>query len=127
MKDNIDLLEQIQDKSNELNRKNNLLLAKYDNDVKYARIHKRIIEADNIGARESQIYDVMLGIKAQADNKLLINAKLLDNEPYFEQDMRRVVIQGFSNTKIQLDINVAKAISSCIVNEYINEYKGINA
>ncbi len=127
MKQNIDALQHIHNKCVELNRKNNLLRAKYHNDVKYARMHKRILEAGNIGTRESQICDVMIGIKAQADNKLLINSKLLDNEPYFEREMMRVVIDGFEKTKIQLELDTAKSINACLVKEYINEYKGLHA
>ena len=127
MKQNIDALQHIHNKCVELNRKNNLLRAKYHNDVKYARMHKRILEAGNIGTRESQICDVMIGIKAQADNKLLINSKLLDNEPYFEREMMRVVIGGFEKTKIQLELDTAKSINACLVKEYINEYKGLHA
>jgi type I restriction enzyme R subunit len=127
MKQNIDALQHIHNKCMELNRKNNLLMAKYHNDVKYARMHKRILEAWDIGTRESQICDVMLGIKAQADNKLLINTKLLDNEPYFEREMMRVVIDGFEKTKIQLELDTAKSINACLVKEYINEYKGLHA
>ena len=48
MKRNIGSLQQIYDKVNELNRKNNLLKAKYENDTKYTRPHKRIIEKGGI-------------------------------------------------------------------------------
>jgi type I restriction enzyme R subunit len=37
MKNNIGSLQQIYDKVQNLNRKNNLLKAKYENDAKYAR------------------------------------------------------------------------------------------
>jgi type I restriction enzyme R subunit len=48
MRNNIGSLQQIYDKVTELNRKNNLLKAKYENDAKYARMHKRILEKGNI-------------------------------------------------------------------------------
>ncbi|HNB53493.1 MAG TPA: type I restriction endonuclease, partial [Anaerolineales bacterium] len=44
MKRNIGSLHHIYDRVTELNRKNNLLKAKYAHDVKYARTHKRILE-----------------------------------------------------------------------------------
>lgn len=127
MKQNIGSLQQIFDKVSELNRKNNLLKAKYHNDTKYARIHKRIMEAGNISKRESQICEVMLDIKAQADDKLLINNKLLNNEHYFDGLMMGIVINGFDKTKIQLEPDSAKYINAFLVKEYINEYQGLYA
>ena len=85
MKNNIGSLQQIYDKVTELNRKNNLLKAKYENDAKYARMHKRILEKGNISKRESEICETLLDIKKQADDKVLINTKLLENESYFDQ------------------------------------------
>ena len=47
MKQNIASLQQIyDDKITELNRKNSLLKAKYENDAKYARTHKRVLEKE---------------------------------------------------------------------------------
>ena len=46
MERNIKELEAIYNASKELERKNQLLKAKYDNDAKYARLHKRLIEKD---------------------------------------------------------------------------------
>ena len=64
MKQNIGSLQQIFDKVTELNRKNNLLKAKYENDAKYARIHKRILEKGTMTKRESEICETLLEIKA---------------------------------------------------------------
>src|SRR4030095_5176393 len=83
MKNNIGSLQQIYDKVTELNRKNNLLKAKYENDAKYARMHKRIIERGNISKRESDICDSLIGIKKHVDEKVLINTQMLNNESYF--------------------------------------------
>ena len=61
MQQNIGSLEQIFDKVTELNRKNNLLKAKYENDAKYARLHKRILEKGSISKRESEIHETSAG------------------------------------------------------------------
>ena len=125
MKNNIGALQQIYDRVTELNRKNNLLKAKYDNDTKYARIHKRIVEKGNISERESEICETLLDIKKQADDKVLINTKLLDNESYFEKLMIQMLIGSFGKTKITLTADAAKYINSCLVKEYMNEYQGV--
>ena len=126
MKLNIGSLQQIFDKVAELNRKNNLLKAKYENDSKYARIHKRILEKGNISKKESEICETLLDIKTQADEKILINTRLLENESYFYQMLIQIVIGSFIKKKIELDTESAKYINACLSKEYMNEYQGAN-
>jgi type I restriction enzyme R subunit len=125
MKNNIGSLQQIFDKVTELNRKNNLLKAKYENDAKYARMHKRILEKGGITKRESAICKTLLDIKKQADEKVLLNTRLLDNESFFEGLMMKTVFDSFGKTKIELEPESAKYINNCLVKEYMNEYQGI--
>ena len=124
MRDNIGSLQMILDKVSELNRKNNLLKAKYENDTKYARLHKRIVERGNISKRESEICETLLEIKKQADEKVLINTMLLDNESYFNNLLIQMVIGNFNKTDIKLEPDSAKFINNCLAKEYINEYQG---
>lgn len=124
MRNNIGSLQQIFDKVTELNRKNNLLRAKYENDAKYARMHKRILEKGNISKKESEICQTLLDIKKQTDDKVLINTKLLDNESYFEQLLIQMVIGSFGKTKIELEPESARYINSCLAKEYMSEYQG---
>jgi len=124
MKQNIGSLQMIYDKVTELNRKNNLLKAKYENDAKYARMHKRILERGNISKRESEIYETLLDVKARADEKVMINTRMLENEGYFEKMLIQMVIGSFSKNKIELDPETAKYINTCLVREYMNEYQG---
>jgi type I restriction enzyme R subunit len=125
MNQNIGSLQRIFDKVADLNRRNNLLKAKYENDSKYARIHKRILEKGNITKRESAIYETLIDIKKQTDNKVLMNTKLLDNDGYFTNLLMPLIISGFSKVKIDLDPESAKFINTCVAKEYINEYKGV--
>ncbi len=125
MKQNIGSLQQIYDKVNELNRKNNLLKAKYENDAKYARVHKRIVEKGNITDKESKIGEVLMNIKKDADGKVLINAKLLNNESYFNDLMMQMVVSSFENTDIKLEPESARYINNCVTREYISEYQGM--
>ncbi|MDO9068348.1 MAG: type I restriction endonuclease subunit R, partial [Deltaproteobacteria bacterium] len=127
MKRNIDSLQQIFDKVTELNRRNNLLKAKYDNDAKYARIHKRIMEKGTVTNRESAIYDTLIGIKHLTDDKVLMNSKVLENEGYFNSLLMPMVIGGFSKARIDLDAVTARYINGCVVQEYIKEYRGVSA
>lgn len=127
MKENLDSLESLFDKATELNRRNDLLKAKYVNDSKYARIHKRILEKGNISNRESVVNEILLDIKKQADEKILNNKNILNAEGYFEQYMIGTVINSFEKNKINLESDSAKYINTCLVKEYINEYQGVYA
>lgn len=127
MRNNIGLLQQIYDKVTELNRKNNLLKAKYENDAKYARMHKRILEKGNISKRESEICDTLMDIKKQVDEKVLINTQMLNNESYFDKLLIQMVIGSFGKNKIELDPESAKYINTFLVKEYMYEYQGNRA
>ncbi|MDD5399561.1 MAG: DEAD/DEAH box helicase family protein [Sulfurimonas sp.] len=125
---NIEALRKIDAKIKELNRQNNLLSSKYNNDPKYARIHKRIIERGNISKRESQIFDALTGVKIDADDKVLSNSDMLNNESYFERLMITNVINRFKNEqKFDINADVTKYINKLVINEYINEFNGVTA
>ena len=125
MKSNIISLEQIFAKINELNRKNNLLKAKYENDAKYARAHKRVLDRGGIFKRESDIHETLLDIKHRTDEKVLLNTRLLDNESYFSQQLNQLMIGSFDRIKVALEPDSVRFINGLLVREYVNEYQGI--
>lgn len=126
MNDNIGSLRKIHVKIKELNRQNNLLKDKYENDRKYVRIHKRLLSKNYISQRESQICQALLGVKADADDRVLLNTRLLDNESYFNSMMIPLVIDQFeTKNKINLNSDTAEYINNLVVTEYVNEFNGI--
>ena len=125
MKQNIGALRLIYDKVTELNRKNNLLKAKYENDVKYARLHKRVVEHGKITQRESEIHAALTNIKLEADEKVLINNRQLDNENYFNGLMMQIVLKNFKKINPQLEPDSAKYVNKHVVKEYMNEFHGV--
>ena len=124
MRNNIGALQKIYDKVKELNRRNNLLKAKYDNDAKYARLHKRIVEKGGITKRESDIQESLADIKQKADEKVLLNMKLMQNESYFSQQLLQMVMGAFDKIRVELNPEAARFINGLLVREYMNEYKG---
>ena len=75
--------------------------------------------------RESQIFEALQGVKADADNMVLHNTNMMDNESFFEKQMIRFVInQFYIEQKIKLDSKTTKQINQLIVNEYMNEFHG---
>lgn len=125
MKENIGFLKQIYEKVLELNRKNNLLKAKYENDTKYARIHKRILEKGNISNKESEVGEILSSIKKDTDEKVLLNMNLLKNESYFNGLMMQTVVNNLEKAKIKLEPEPVEYINNCVVSEYLNEFQGV--
>ncbi|HXI01444.1 MAG TPA: type I restriction endonuclease [Sphingobacteriaceae bacterium] len=123
MRDNILLLQSIYDRVTDLNRKNNLLKAKYEQDEKYARLHKRLVENISISAKEMQLYEALMNVKHQTDEQLVNNKNILDNEAFFNRYLLNLVANEFvKNQNIKLDFNTTKSINTLIAGEYLQQY-----
>src|SRR5690606_9556804 len=115
----------IYDKAKELERKNQLLKAKYENDEKYARLHKRLMEKDPLTDSEAKLFEALSSLKEEIDTQVLQNSQMLDNESYVEKMMMKIVINQL-HKKHHLDLNPEKTrrINGLLVKEYMNEYHG---
>lgn len=123
MQANMHSLKQIHNKVKELNRKNDLLKAKYDGDPKYARTEKRLLEAGKPSKIKSQIMEALQRIKLQTDLTVLQRQDSLNNENYFTKEVARMVMKAFNDTlKQRLDYDTVMFISDVIVKEYLDEY-----
>ncbi|MBO6494818.1 MAG: type I restriction endonuclease subunit R [Roseivirga sp.] len=125
MEANIEALNRIYDKAKELERKNQLLRAKYANDAKYARVHKRLVEKDPLTDKEAKLFEVLQSIKSELDQHIVQNANILSNESFAEKMMARIVVKQIKN-KFNLPVNAAqsKRIYHMIAQEYLNEFNG---
>lgn len=124
---NIGALEKIHDRVKELNRQNNQLRQKYLGDAKYTRTHKRLQERqhsnNDISESERKIFAALTGVKQDADEQVLNNSHILDNEKYFERQMMPLVIGRFMREqKIQLNANASHYINHLVVAEYLKEF-----
>jgi type I restriction enzyme, R subunit len=128
MKDNIVLLKAIYDKVKELNRKNDLLKAKYEQDEKYVRIHKRLLEKGTLSLKEMQLYEALQSIKHLTDEQLIRNSRIMENESYFGDSVMQFVIQEIiDNRKLKLDYSTTESINNLIVEEYLKQFYGKRA
>jgi type I restriction enzyme R subunit len=125
MEANIKALNEIYNKARELERKNQLLRAKYQNDEKYARIHKRLMEKDPLTESEAKLFEVLSGLKKEVDNQILQNSNILENESFVEKMILRLVIDQIKNKhQMPLDATTSRRINQLIVKEYMNEFLG---
>ncbi len=128
MKEHIVLLKAIYDKVKELNRKNDLLKAKYEQDEKYVRVHKRLIEKRNLSLKEMQLYEALQTIKKSTDEQLVCNSRLTEQESYFNDYLLQLVVKELKQErKMKIDFATAKFINNLIVNEYLNQFNGVGA
>lgn len=109
-------LDNIYDKATELNRKNFELQHKYNEDAKFARIHKYIVREKLIDESEPQVYEVLKNIKHKIDDRLL-EQDLLQNKAVFDKEVAYNIVNGFKN----ISNSIIKTLKDCIVNEYVNE------
>ncbi len=128
MESNIKALNEMYSKAKKLEQKNQLLRAKYDNDEKYARLHKRLMEKDPLTDSESKLIDALKGLKTEVDRKIEQNSKLLENENFINQMIPPIIFDVFEERQgIDLEIESVEMINQLIVKEYINEYNGMSA
>lgn len=125
MEANIKALQDIYAQAKELERKNQLLRAKYDNDEKYARLHKRLMEKNPLTDSDSKMFEALQGLKHEIDNQIQQNAQILENESYVERMIMRFVIDQFKNKQnLPMDLETSKRVNAMVVKEYMNEFFG---
>jgi type I restriction enzyme R subunit len=127
MESNIDALNTILERSRDLERRNQLLKAKYENDEKYARLHKRLMEKDPLTPSESKLLDALIGLKHEVDEQLMQNNNLLENETYVERMVTRLVLEQMKKQTITMNPESVNRVRGFLVKEYMNEYHGIVA
>lgn len=122
---NIGTLQKIHEQIKELNRANKQLSDKYKGDIKFTRVHKRLHEQGIISKSERQIYEALIGLKKDADERVLESENLLDNEAYFAREMMPNIIKRFKNEQhIALNPTTTRYINQLVVNEYLKELNG---
>jgi len=125
MKENMGLLKAIYDQVKGLNRKNDLLKAKYDQDEKYVRVHKRLMEMGTLSLKEMQLFEALQTIKKATDAQLVHNGRLTENESYFNDYLMQIVVKELKKErKMNLDFATTQSVNQLIVNEYLNQYHG---
>lgn len=125
MEENIVALNAIYAQSKKLERENQLLKAKYDNDEKYARMHKRLMEKDPLTNKETKLFEVLNGLKTTMDEAIMSNSEIMNNDSYVEKMVERLVINQFKAVDgIQMNLENVNRLKLIMMNEYRNEYNG---
>lgn len=101
MKANIDELERIRKAAAQQNLRDQMLCAKYGNDAKYMRTHKRLKETPPPIGGDPIIFGILMGVKTEVDQKVLKNQRMMDNHAYFTQEIMPTIIQSCRTHGVQ--------------------------
>jgi type I restriction enzyme, R subunit len=128
MVENIAKLNDIHARARELERKNQLLRAKYANDEKYARLHKRLLEKGQPTENERKLFEALNSLKAELDASVAQNARILTNEAFAKAEVTRLIIEQFKNKyKLPLTAENTQFINTLVMKEYLAEFHGQQA
>lgn len=121
MKEHIQDLERIQKVAAQQNLRDQMLCSKYGNDAKYMRTHKRLKASPPPIGADSVIFDVLMGVKAAVDQKILKNQRMMDNHAFFSQEIMPSIIQSCRKSGVKPTLDQVKFIDQCISTEYFAE------
>lgn len=128
MVENIATLKGIHSRARELERKNQLLRAKYANDEKYARLHKRLLEKGEPTDNERKLFEALSAFKAEADARISQNARILTNEAFAKAEMTRLIVEQLKNKHhLPLTAENTQFINNLVMKEYLAEFHGQQA
>lgn len=119
-------------KLKELKRKNNALASKYNGDMKFARIHKRIKERNYERRKSNQsvvmedddlnlVYNLNI-IKDDIDEKVYDRNDILKKDVYFKQTVMKELTSIMKNMSITGNRDDRVFMQNCITRQYLNQY-----
>lgn len=125
-------LDEILKKLSEIQKRNTVLLKKYNGDAKFARVHKRIRE-ENVVRRErgqkpiisdfdEAVMDVLNAIKADVDQKVYDRNDILKKDAYFEQTVMSEITKGMKKLGLISNRDDRVFIQSRIAEQYLSQY-----
>lgn len=123
MQNNILELEKLRERIKQRNSKDEMLILKYENDIKFMRIHKRIKEANIDNINDIVLNQMLLEIKHKVDEILVKNYKLMDNEAFFYGSITPIIAKTSLAYNVKLTIDQIQFVTNNVLEEYIEERK----
>lgn len=129
------VLDEILDKLKELQKKNIVLLKKYKGDAKFARIHKRIKEENQLRSlhgekpivsdMDIELMDALMMIKDSIDQKVYDRNDILKKDAYFEKTVMSLVSEALDKLGITNERDDRVFIQLRITRQYLDQYREI--
>lgn len=125
-------LEEVLKKLAELQKRNKALMRKYNDDAKFARVHKRVREENEqrkkVGAApivseyDEDIMNVLSAIKADVDSKVYDRNDILKKDAYFERTVMQLITVGMNRLSLKSSREDRSFIQSRITRQYLDQY-----
>lgn len=125
-------LDEVLKKLAELQKRNKVLLRKYNGDAKFARVHKRIREENAqrqtagkepiLSKYDESIMSVLLEIKQDIDQKVYDRNDILKKDAYFEKTVMTQIKEGMNKLNITSAREDRLFIQTRIAGQYLNQY-----
>lgn len=125
-------LDEVLKKLADLQKRNSVLMKKYNGDAKFARIHKRIREENQrrssygkspiVSTFDETIMEVLMSIKGDIDQKVYDRHDILKKDAYFEQTVMSQIKVGMDNAGITGAREDRVFIQSRIARQYLDQY-----
>lgn len=133
-KEEIGYMDTVMERIRAINRANEMLKRKYNDDESFARIHKRIREENEkrskrepkekpiISDNERELAEELSKMKEAIDAQIFFNVHILNNEEAFSQDVLKDISLTLVGNGIAAPVSDKKAIRREIVSEYMARY-----
>ncbi len=126
-------LDDVMKRLSDIQRRDSALLKKYNNDTKFARVHKRIREENQerasknlkpiFSAYDDEIVALLKSIKGNIDEKVYDKNDILKHDEYFGRTVMQLIHESLSYfPQIEPDAGDYTFIQSKISQQYINQY-----
>ena len=131
------VMDEIIQRLGKIQQQNKVLLKRYDGDVKFARVHKRVREENEerkkqgkkplVSDSDSDLLMMLLKVKHEVDQKVYDRKDILKKDAYFEQTVGLHIYQGLLLINIQPQSEDMEFMKSRISRQYLNQYNATYA
>ena len=125
-------LDEVLKKLAELQKRNKALMRKYNDDAKFARVHKRVREENErrkkegqtpiVSAYDEDIMNVLSSIKADVDSKVYDRNDILKKDAYFEKTVMQLIMAGMKKLSLTGSREDRVFIQTRIARQYLDQY-----
>lgn len=125
-------MDEIYKKIRTLRRKDDALLARYNGDKKFVRVHKRIVEENTkrterhaqpiISTMTDDIVEAMMTVKNIIDQQVYDRNDILKKDAYFAETVWSLIDDSLYKLNIKSEVEDCDFIQTRISKQYLNQY-----